>query len=523
MRASTTTPKLDGAEYKRRWLAMPFIALGVAMIIVDATIVNVAVPTIIRELHVSATTAEWFNSIYALVFASLLISLGHTGDVWGRRRLFFVGTVIFVLASLVAAMAPNSDVLIVGRFLQGIGGAMILPATLSTVNATFVGHDRAIAFAIWGSTIGGVAALGPLLGGWLTTDYSWRWAFLINLPIGAVVLAGIVFVVPETRDLGVRRGIDWWGNLLVIVGLATLVFGLIEGSHYGWWHQVVAFRLFGAAWPASGPSPIAVSFIVSAVALASFVILEQMRRRRGAVVLVDLGLFRIRSFAAGNIAVAVVALGEFGLLFVLPLFLQGVLGYSALDTGLLFLALALGTFVVGGLTPQLARRIGARGVARLGLGLEVVGIAGLGLILSPSVGAWDMVPWLFVYGLGVGMATAQLTGVILADVPVVDSGQAAGVQSTARQVGSALGIAILGTILVTSLASHTRAALDTIPGRLPPAMIDRVVHIVRTSGGAAVDSLAALPRGEQLVHAASVAAVDATRTVALAAAAFIFV
>jgi len=507
---------------RRRWLAMPFVALGVAMIIVDATIVNVAVPTIIRELHVTARTAEWFNTIYALVFASLLITLGHTGDVWGRRRLFLTGTVVFVAASLVAAAAPSGSVLILGRFLQGIGGAMILPATLSTVNATFSGHDRAIAFAIWGSTIGGVAALGPLLGGWLTTDYSWRWAFLINVPIGAVVVAGIVFVVPETREPDLRRGVDWWGNLLLISGLATLVFGLVEGGQYGWWQLVAQFDAPGIRWPEGWPSPVAVAFVVSVISLVGFAFLERARRRQGRVVLVDLGLFGIRSFAAGNVAVAVVALGEFGLLFVLPLFLQGVLGYSALDTGLLFLALALGTFFVGGVTPQLARRITARGVARLGLALEAVGIVGLGLSLSPTVSAWEMVPWLFLYGTGVGMATAQLTGVILTDVPVEDSGQAAGIQSTARQVGSALGIAILGTILLTSLASYTRDALNHVSG-LPSPTADRVVHIVRSSGGAAIGSLDDLPNGPQLVHLASAAAIDATRTVAFTAGAFILV
>ena len=507
---------------RRRWLAMPFVALGVAMIIVDATIVNVAVPTIIRELHVTARTAEWFNTIYALVFASLLITLGHTGDVWGRRRLFLTGTVVFVAASLVAAAAPSGSVLILGRFLQGIGGAMILPATLSTVNATFSGHDRAIAFAIWGSTIGGVAALGPLLGGWLTTDYSWRWAFLINVPIGAVVVAGIVFVVPETREPDLRRGVDWWGNLLLISGLATLVFGLVEGGQYGWWQLVAQFDAPGIRWPEGWPSPVAVAFVVSVISLVGFAFLERARRRQGRVVLVDLGLFGIRSFAAGNVAVAVVALGEFGLLFVLPLFLQGVLGYSALDTGLLFLALALGTFFVGGVTPQLARRITARGVARLGLALEAVGIVGLGLSLSPTVSAWEMVPWLFLYGTGVGMATAQLTGVILTDVPVEDSGQAAGIQSTARQVGSALGIAILGTILLTSLASYTRDALNHVSG-LPSPTADRVVHIVRSSGGAAIGSLHDLPNGPQLVHLASAAAIDATRTVAFTAGAFILV
>ena len=517
MRAPTID---DDATGLARWLPMPFVALGVSMIIVDATIVNVAVPTIIRELHVSANTAEWFNSIYSLVFASLLITLGHTGDVWGRRRLFATGVVVFVAASLVAATAPTGAILILGRFLQGIGGAMILPTTLSTVNAIYKGKDRAVAFAIWGSTIGGMAAIGPLLGGWLTTDYSWRWAFLINVPIGLIVLAGIAFAVPETRDPHVRSGIDWTGNLLVIVGFATLVFGLIEGQRYGWWSQTESLALGSRAWPTGWPSPVPVAFGIAAVALVAFYFVERSRAKRNKVVLVNLELFRIRSFAAGNVAVTVVAFGEFGLLFVLPLFLQGVLGFSALDTGWLFLSLAIGSFVVGGATPQLAKKISPRGVARTGLVFEIIGITGLGASLSTTVSVWVMAGWLFVYGMGVGMATAQLTGVILVDVPVEESGQASGIQSTSRQVGSALGVAVLGSILLTTLASRTTSALATLPG-VSHAVSDQVVHVVRASGGAAISSLGAQPDGTAIVHAASEAAVDAARTVSFAAAGFI--
>ncbi len=507
---------------RAKWLPMPFVALGVSMIIVDATIVNVAVPTIIKDLHVSANTSEWFNSIYSLVFASLLISLGHLGDVWGRRRLFALGTVVFVAASVLAAMAPNGGALIVARLLQGVGGAMILPATLSTVNATYEGQDRAIAFAIWGSTIGGMAAVGPLLGGWLTTDYSWRWAFFINIPIGLIVLLGIARFVPETKDPHVRRGVDWWGNVLIVVGFSTLVFGLIEGEHYGWWAQVTPFDVGPLTWPGAWPSPAPSAFAVAVVSLVGFVVLERRRRRSDRVVLVDLSLFSIRSFSAGNVAVTVVSFGEFGILFVLPLFIQGVLGFSALDTGWLFLSMAAGTFLVGGATPQLAKRMGARGVARLGLGLEVVGIGALGLVISPTVSTAALAACLFVYGLGVGMATAQLTGVILVDVPVEVSGQASGIQSTARQVGSALGVAVLGTILLTQLGSRTASALAAIPG-LPTTAQEQITHVVRSSGGSAISSLGTMPGGAAVVRAASTAAADAASIVALCAAGFILI
>ena len=505
-----------------RWRAMPFIAVGVAMIVVEATIVNVAVPTIIRELHLGATGAEWLNSIYALVFAALLISFGHAGDRWGRRRLFLLGAVIFVAASLIAATAPNGAVLIAGRFIQGIGGAMILPATLSTVNAMFTGHERAIAFAIWGSTIGGFAALGPLAGGWLTTDFSWRWAFLVNLPIGAIVVIGILFFIPETSDPTTRRGLDVPGNALAVIGFAGIVFALIEGVNYGWWNAIRAFTLASLKWPAAWISPVPVALAIGVVALGAFVAVETRRRRRGSVVLVDLSLFAIRSFSAGNVAALVVSLGEFGLLFVLPLFLQGVLGYSALGTGVLFLALAAGTLVAGGATPQIAKLTSARGVARTGLALEVIGIAGVAVVVSPSVGAWILAIPLFVYGVGVGFATAQLTGVILTDVPVEQSGRASGIQSTARQVGSALGIAVLGAIYLTRIGSVTERSVAGLPG-VGKAVASQVAALVRTTGGAAIQSLHGMPGGSALVAAASGAAVDATRAVALTAALFILV
>jgi MFS family permease len=508
----------------RRWLGMPFIALGVSMIIVDATIVNVAIPSIIRDLHVSTPTAEWFNAIYALVFAALLITAGRAGDLFGRRRLLILGTLVFVAASLITASAHDGSILIFGRFCQGVGGAMILPSTLSTLNAVFQGRrDRAIAFAIWGSTIGGVAALGPLLGGWLTTDFSWRWAFLINAPIGIAIVAGTLLFVPETTNPNTDRGVDVVGVLTSTIGLASLVFGLIEGQTYGWWSPTPgkALSVAGFSWPWDGIAPSPVAFILAAVAIAIFVRIEASRGRAGKATLVDLSLFRIRSFRNGNVAALTVALGEFGLLFTIPLYLQSVLGYSALNTGTLLLALAGGAFLVGGTTPQVARRLGGRGIVRLGLALEVIGIAGLGFTFAVDTAWWALAPWLFIYGCGVGFATAQLTSVILAEVPVEFSGQASGIQSTFRQVGSALGIAILGSILVTGIGTSFSARLAN--SQVPVAVRASIVDEVKSTGGAVIPALRARAETQEIAAQASAAVVEASRAVAFSAALFVFI
>src|SRR3954451_24714533 len=228
LRTAPAVPASLGASGRRRWLGMVVIGLGVCLIIVDATIVNVMLPRVVADLRLTTADAEWVTSIYSLVFAALLIPFGMAGDVYGRRRMFVLGTVVFVVASLLAAASGTGSALIGARLLQGAGASMILPATLSTVTAVFRGRDRAVAFGIWGSLIAGMAALGPLLGGWLATSYGWRWAFGVNLPLGAAVVVGALLLVPETRDRTAGRGIDGPGGLLGAAGLAAVVFALIE-------------------------------------------------------------------------------------------------------------------------------------------------------------------------------------------------------------------------------------------------------------------------------------------------------
>ncbi|WP_405092388.1 MFS transporter [Micromonospora sp. NBC_01392] len=508
-------------EGRGRWFGLLAISLGVAMIIVDATIVNVAVPQIIRDLDITSTDAQWVQEAYTLVFASLLLVAGRFADRSGRRRMFVIGVGVFVVASVLAAFADSGETLIAARVLQGIGGAMMLPTSLSLLNANFTGRERGIAFAVWGSTIGGAAALGPLLGGWLTTTYSWRWAFGINVPVSLAVIVGTLLLVVESRDDRAERGVDLLGALLSVVGMTGVVFALIEGRTYGWWERERPFSLFGLDWTAS-ISPVPVAALAGLAALGVFLAQQVRRNRAGRPALLDLSLFGIGSFRNGILAAAIVSLGEFGLLFALPLWFQNVLGYSAFRTGLALLPLAVGSFLASGIGAPLTQRWGAARVVQLGVAAELVGVAGLGLVVAPDTRWWAPVAFLFVYGVGVGLATAQLTGVSLAEVPVRRSGQGSGLQSTARQVGSALGIAVLGTVLFAGLGGLLSDRLADQPG-LDPAGRDQVVTAVKESAGAAISGLAADPRTAPVAEEAKAAFSDATRYAAFTAAGFLLV
>ncbi|MGA7270322.1 MAG: DHA2 family efflux MFS transporter permease subunit [Acidimicrobiia bacterium] len=505
---------------RTRWLGLAVLSLGVSMIIVDATIVNVALPSIIRDFGLGLSDAEWVNSIYSLVFAALLITLGKVGDIYGRRRLFMIGLVGFAGASMLAGRADGGGTLIFARLLQGLGAAVILPSTLSTVNATFQGRERGIAFGVWGSVIGGMAAVGPLLGGWLTTAHSWRWAFYINVPIGALALIGTLLWVKETREGERVRGFDIGGVLLSGVGMAGVVFALIEGPRFGFFEPTEPFVVGGFRWPLDSIAPTVVTFVVGALALWAFIVTQRSRRAADKAVLFDLFLFRFRSFTLGNATAMILALGEFGLIFVLPLFLQAVLDFSAFRTGLLLMALAIGAFVAGPTAGAFASRVGPRRVVSTGMALEAIAITTVALLLAPDRNVWAFVPGLAVYGVGVGLASAQLTSVILAEIPPRESGQASGMQSTFRQVGAAVGIALLGTVLAAGLRTGTQDALAAIPD-LPPQARQGIVEAISGSAGQALPVIAQQPGSEKVVAAVSDAFASAARTTGLAAVVFV--
>lgn len=502
----------------RRWAIMPVLALGVALIIVDSTIVNVALPRIVPALHMNIAAAEWVNSAYSLVFAALLVAVGSIADRVGRRRIFMIGVVVFALASLFAGAATTSTMMIGARMLQGVGGAMILPTSLSLVNANFRGRERAVAFGIWGSVIAGAAALGPLLGGYLTTYWSWRAIFLLNLPVSIAILILGYLLIPESRDEHAVGLKDLPGVFLVSFGFASLVFGLIEGQRYGWWYAKATFSVAGWNWPLPG-SPVPWAFAAAAMLLGSFVLRLVHRSRRGRPTLIDLRLFDVLSFRWGGLTILIVSLGEFGLVFVIPLFLQNVLGLSPLQTGASLLPLALGAFAAGGLAAPLSLRIGGVWTVRTGMLLETAGIAGFAMVVEAPMSVWRFVIPLGVYGVGVGLATAQLTNVALAQIPPSESGQASGIQSTLRQVGSALGTAILGTALSVAITSHTTSSLTG--AGLPSSQASKIADVVQSSAGTALPGLRAAPNTAPYASVLDTSFADATRTVGIIAAAFV--
>jgi EmrB/QacA subfamily drug resistance transporter len=477
------------------WAPMFIIGLGVALIIMDATIVNVILPSIIADLKISSIDAEWVNAIYSLTFAALLIVMGRLGDRFGRDKIFMLGGVVFGASSILAASATTGSLLITARALQGIGGAMMSPTSLSIVNALYRGKSRAIAFAIYGSIIGGMAAVGPLMGGWLTQTFSWHWSFWINVPFSVLIVWGTWKFVPSSKAEGEVGAPDWTGAILSTVGIAALVFGLIEGRNYGWWNTATDFDFLGRTWTAGSISPVAIAFIMATVTLVWLYIFETRRTNSGKSALIDFDLFKIKTFGLGSFAGLIISLGEFGILFSLPLFMQSVLGWSALGAGGLLASLAVGAFVAAPTAGQLANRRNPRFVMRLGLVLEIVAIVGIAVTISPSSSGWGLGSWLFVYGLGVGYSTAQLTGLILSDIPVEKSGQASGTQSTARQIGAAMGTAILGTILFVSLHNNTQAnlsAADPSTG-INATLATQIADVVEGSAGTVIPHLGELP------------------------------
>lgn len=515
---------------RNKWAGLGVLAAGLSMIVIDGTIVGVSLPTIIEDLHLDLNEAQWVNSLYSVVLAALLLTSGRLGDRLGRRKLFIAGVVLFMAGSIFAALSHDASGLILSRVLQGVGGAAVLPATLSSVNSTFFGKDRTTAFAIWGAVISGMAAIGPLLGGWLTSSFAWQWIFIVNIPLGLAVLVGALLFVPETRSPHHAAGLDVPGLLLSASGFGLFVFALIEGPTLGWWQPKGELVLGPITWPADAAiSAVPLTLGAGILLLLGFVLWERRRARIGRSAILDLSLFKVRTFSWGNAVAATVAIGEFGLLLVLPLYLINVLGLGTLYAGFVLAAMALGAFFSGASARHLAARMGPPKVVITGLALEAAGVLALGLFITSNTSIWLIAALLVVYGLGLGLASAQLTGTVLADIPTAVSGQGSATQSTVRQLGAALGSAIMGSVLAHFAVTRATELLGNVPG-ISATQAGTLAGQLRDTAGGVVPQLEQLgttgplgDAGPAVASALSDGFAQAVSASVLAAAVFLFI
>src|SRR5215472_14533939 len=446
------------AGYPRRWLAAIVMITGALMDMIDVTIVNVALPTIRRDLQASATQLEWVISGYMLAFAAALIIAGNFGDLFGRKRVFLAGVAVFGLASLAAGLSQSGAELIAARIVQGTAAAAMAPQVLATFRAIFAGAERGKAFSIYGAMLGFASAVGLVLGGLLTDanlfGWSWRTVFFVNVPVAvAALIAGLRFV-PETKDAGARRP-DIRGAVLLAASLVAIVYPLLEGRQLGWPAWVWGLLAAGLA------------------GLGGLGLLEARRagrRDNKTAPLLRVGLFRVPAFAAGLGVQMAFAAGMQGFFLAFALWLQAGEQFSPLKAGLTAVAFSVGSFIGAPVAVPLAQRHGRR-ILAAGGALMVAGIAGVALAAS-HVGVngspWPVVPGLVAAGAGLALLIIPLVNVVLAAVPVEVAGGASGLFSTAQQLGGALGAALLGTVFFGYLNGHSfqAALVHTAPSAM---------------------------------------------------------
>jgi EmrB/QacA subfamily drug resistance transporter len=415
------------AEENKKWWTLAAVAFGLFMIMLDNTIVNVALPAIEHSLHMSISSLEWIVTAYALTFAALLITGGKLGDMFGRRKMFIVGLVVFTLASLACGLAPSAGFLIGARAVQGIGAALMNPATLSIITATFPPKERGQAIGIWAGVSALALAIGPLLGGLIVDNINWHWIFYVNVPVGIVGIVVSYFFITESRDTTHEQSIDLPGLVTSGASLLALSYALIEGNKHGWTSPEILGLFAGAA-----------------VLLAVFILLE-MRQR---LPMLDLSLFKIGSFVGANLVAMLVSLGMFGVFFFISLYVQNVLGYSPTKAGAIFLPMTILIILVAPIAGKLSDRIGSRWL--MGAGMTIVGVS---LLLYQRIGLhtgfWSLLPQLMLGGLGMALTMSPMTSAAMGSVPVDKAGVGSGVLNSFRQMGGSLGIALMGAILLS--------------------------------------------------------------------------
>jgi EmrB/QacA subfamily drug resistance transporter len=433
---------------RRRWLVLAVTVAAQFMVILDVSVVNVALPSIKHDLHFSQAGLQWVITAYSILFGGMLLLGGRLADLLGRRRLFMAGVAVFTLGSLLSGLASSEGVLIVTRALQGLGGALLAPAALSIVVTTFrEGRDRNVALGVWGAISGVGGAVGVLLGGVLTSYLSWSWIFFVNLPVGMAILAVSPWLLHESRAAVAHRHFDVLGATSITAGLMVLVYAITRASQHGWSNGVTV-ALFATA----------------AALIASFVAIEA----RSPAPLLPLRIFRLRTLAAANATMLTVGAAAFGQFFLLTLYLQDVLRYSALKTGLAFIAITVSLIAVTSLAQKLTTRLGARPVLSTGLVLTAAGGALYARMPADGHYFWNVFPGLLLSGVGLAFTFVPVMIAGLTGVQPADAGVASGLINTSRQIGGSIGLAAMTTIAAT--ASSHYADSHAVPAFSAPAL-----------------------------------------------------
>ena len=468
--------------YPRRWWALVALSFSLLVIGLDNTVLNVALPTIARDLSATESQLQWIVDAYTLVFAGLLLTMGSLGDRFGRKKALMIGLTIFCAGSIWAAFSGSANVLIAARAFMGIGGALIMPTTLSITTNIFSGKERGRAIGAWAGVSGLSIIIGPVFGGWLLDHYSWGVIFLINIPIIAIVLLGTAFLVPESKDPDASK-LDPVGALLSIAGLTALLWGIIEVPVNGW-----------------SDNRIIAAFIAAAVLLLAFVLWEL----RSPTPMLNMQLFRNPRFSAASVALTLTAFAMFGALFILTQYLQFILGYSPLQAGSALIAL-IPTLLIGSIiSPRIVERIGTKIPVTIGL-VIVAGAFALLSTASASSGFGLVALMLAITGFGFGMTMAPATNSIMGALPLGRAGVGSAVNDTARQVGGALGVAILGSILSSVyLSSLSNASIMQL---LPPPVREMVRDLIGEA--TFVASHIGGQTGQMLTSAVNAAFIDA--------------
>lgn len=437
---TTTGQPRDQRALDLKWWTLTAVCLGTLMLLLDVTIVNVALPQIQSSLGASFSDVQWVVDAYALTLAALLLTAGSLADKFGRRRLYLIGLLLFTGASVLCGAAQSPLMLELSRGAQGVGGAIMFSVSLALLATAFRGRDRGVAFGVWGALTGVAVAVGPVVGGVLVSGLSWRWIFFVNVPVGALALVLTALKVAESRDERAGRP-DWAGFVTFSAALAALVYGLIESGRSGFSDGTV----IGC-------------FIVAAILLAVFVAVESRIRHP----MFDLSLFRLPTFLGGDIAAFAMSAGMFAMLLYLVLYLQDILEYSALQTGVRLLLLSGGMLVASAVSGRLSVKVPIR--ALIGPGLALIGV---GLLLMRGLSAsssWThLIPGLILGGIGVGLVNPPLASTAVGVVEPRRAGMASGINATFRQVGIATGIALLGTLFANRLSSAVSALAAPTP------------------------------------------------------------